>query len=94
MKFYTEYEGHSPIILGKKKLYDNTIMTFDIETSSYLILDGRQIPAIEYLSLTKADNSNEYSSLVIESNVYNLSVTGTLVVYAPDKKYQFSMKID
>lgn len=46
------------------------------------------------LSIAKADNSNEYSSLVIESKVYNIAITGTLVVYAPDKKYQFSMKID
>lgn len=66
MKFYTEYNGHSPIILGKKKLYDNTIMTFDIETSSYLILDGKQIPAIDYLSLTK----DKQERCIYQANMY------------------------
>lgn len=48
MKYWSEYRGHDCDIQGK---IDNTIYTFDIETTSYLILDGEQIPAEEYLSL-------------------------------------------
>lgn len=48
MKYWSEYRGHDCDIQGK---IDNTIYTFDIETTSYLILDGEQIPAENYLSL-------------------------------------------
>ena len=48
MKYWSEYRGHDCDIQGK---IDNTIYTFDIETTSYLILDGEQIPAEDYLKL-------------------------------------------
>ena len=41
MKYWKEYYGHEVEILGKKKKYDNTIYTFDIETSSFLILERK-----------------------------------------------------
>ena len=41
------------ILYGDRKKVDNTIYTFDIETTSYLILDGKVIPAIKYLELTE-----------------------------------------
>ena len=55
MFFYKEYKHHKPIVLGKKKKFDNTIYTFDIETSSYLILDNKVIPACKYEDLTKKE---------------------------------------
>ena len=36
MKKWIEYEGHLVDIKGQRKQYDNTIYTFDIETTSYL----------------------------------------------------------
>ena len=45
-------------------------------------------------SLVNAEGSKEYSSFCIDSSVFNLRVTGTVAVYAADKKYQFSVKID
>ena len=45
-------------------------------------------------SIQHAEGSKEYSSVVVKSSVYNLRVVGTLHVYAMDKKYQFSVKID
>lgn len=53
MIYWDKYKGHKPEILGKRKKFDNTIYTFDIETSSYLILDGKQYNASFYLSLDK-----------------------------------------
>lgn len=53
MKYYKEYIGHSPDIAGQRKKCDNTIYTFDIETTSYYILDGNIYSAIEYKNLTK-----------------------------------------
>lgn len=66
MKYWTEYNGHVPDIKGKRKQYDNTIYTFDIETSSYLVLDNKQIPAIDYLKLTK----KEQEDCLFMSNMY------------------------
>ena len=52
MKYWTEYKGHDVDVLGKTKKIDNTIYTFDIETTSYLVLDDRVIPAREYQDLS------------------------------------------
>ena len=41
MKHWSEYRFHIPKIQGKRNKYDNTIYTFDIETTSYLILDNK-----------------------------------------------------
>ena len=55
MKYYTEYTGHKVTILGRKKKVDNTIYTFDIETTSYLILDNKIISARDYPKLDEVD---------------------------------------
>ena len=44
--------GHNADIKGKRKFYDANIYTFDIETSSYYILDGKVYPAITYDNLS------------------------------------------
>ena len=55
MKNYKYYKGHKFEVKGSKKLYDTTIYTLDIETSSYIILDGEVLPAIEYENLSKKE---------------------------------------
>jgi hypothetical protein len=52
MKYYKEFQYHFGDIVGERKKIDNTIYSFDIETSSYLILNGEILPAIKYLDLT------------------------------------------
>ena len=52
MRCWKDYKGHDVSILGKSKKIDNTIYTFDIETTSYLILDGKIISARDYPRLT------------------------------------------
>ena len=66
MKYFTEYEGHKTNIIGQRKKYDNTIYTFDIETTSYIILYGKQIKADEYLNLTE----QEKQDAVFQSTMY------------------------
>ena len=46
--YWTNYEKHDKKITGKKNKFDNNIYTFDIETSSYLFLDNKQLNASEY----------------------------------------------
>lgn len=64
--FYKEYRGHSPDILGRKNKFDNTIYTFDIETSNYLILENEIIGGWRYEKLSKKQQENS----VKQSNMY------------------------
>lgn len=54
MIYWNKYNGvgHEPNIKGKRKFYDANIYTFDIETSSYYILDEKVYPAIKYDNLS------------------------------------------
>ena len=67
MKYWNEYKGHKSEILGKRKKFDNTIYSFDIETSSYLKIDDEIIPAIEYekISEEKRNKSIKCSCMYI-----------------------------
>ena len=65
MKYYKEFKGITPNIVGKKKKVDNNIYTFDIETTNYLLLDGRVIPSCNYLDLTKDEQERcDYRSFM------------------------------
>lgn len=66
MLYWDKYQGHIPDLRGKRKIFDNTIYTFDIETTSFLILDGRMIPACNYLDLTKEEQERS----IFMSNMY------------------------
>jgi hypothetical protein len=44
VKYYKEYVAPEPNIVGKRKKVDNNIYTFDIETTSYLIIDNKIYP--------------------------------------------------
>ena len=66
MEYWNKYLGHKLNLQGKRNKYDNNIYTFDIETTSYLILNGKQIPAIDYLKLSK----EEQESCLFQSNMY------------------------
>lgn len=48
-----EFKYHFADLVGTRKKVDNTIYTFDIETTNYLILGVKILPASEYLNLTK-----------------------------------------
>lgn len=58
MLYYKEYIGHDFNIIGKKIKYDDTIYSFDIETSSYLILNGKIYQSSEYLNLTEKERKD------------------------------------
>lgn len=53
MLYWTEYTGHEVELIRNK--VDNTIYTFDIESTSYLILGDQIMPASEYLNLSDED---------------------------------------
>lgn len=66
MKNWREYNGHIPEIIGYRNKFDNTIYTFDIETTSFLLLDGEQLSADKYDTLS--DDEKERS--IPMSNMY------------------------
>lgn len=53
MIFYENYYGHSYELIGKRKKYDNTVYTLDIETSSYFVLNDKVYSGIEYKNLSE-----------------------------------------
>lgn len=67
MKHWTEYKGHWFSTFGKRKVYDNTIYTFDIETTSYLICDGQIVPACEF---NEEEFKEKYSVVNAQSTMY------------------------
>ena len=61
------------------------------ECSSLHPSTGTEIASV---SMIKGDDSETYTSLCIETDDNNLRITGTVSLYAADKKYQFAVKID
>lgn len=57
MKWWQKYKGHTYEVVGKRKKLDNTIYTFDIETTSYIILGGKVYAGIEYLNLSEEEKA-------------------------------------
>lgn len=55
MLHFSKFKYFEPKIEGKRKIYDNNIYTFDIETSSYLVLNGKQLNTLDYESLSDKD---------------------------------------
>lgn len=66
MIYYKEWMPYEKKILGKRKKIDNNIYTFDIETTSYFILDGIQHNSIDYDSL----NEDERKRAIPMSTMY------------------------
>ena len=66
MIYYKLWIPHKAKIVGKKKKVDNNIYTFDIETSSYFILDGIQHNSLDYDSLTQTERKRA----IPRSNMY------------------------
>lgn len=58
MVYYKEYIGHQINLVGKRKKIDNTVYSFDIESTSYIILNGKQYPAIKYKDLNEKQKEN------------------------------------
>lgn len=103
MKYWTCYNGHTTDIRGKNKKFDNTIYTFDIETSSYIEYEGKVYEPREYESFdeTKKHNCIKRSCMYIwqfgiNDTVYYgrtwdefLSFISKLEMYAPYPKIVF-----
>lgn len=66
MLYWTLYNTHVPKTEGKRKLYDNNIYTFDIETTSFFELYGKIYESREYEKLTK----KEQEQCEFYSNMY------------------------
>lgn len=55
MQYWDKFTYHEAQIVGKRKKFDNTIYSFDIETSSFYIRDYKQYKSIKYLDLSDSE---------------------------------------
>ena len=103
MIYWTKYEGHEGKILGKRSKVDNNIYSFDIETTSFLVLNNEQLKPIYYLEFDdKTRHECKYYSTMyiwmfsINDTVYYgrtwdefKEFINLLDYYIPEKKYVF-----
>lgn len=76
MIYWLNYEGHEVDIKGKRNKYDNTIFTFDIETTSYIILNGKQLNTQKYLKLS--DKQKEECKFYSTMYIWQFGVNDTI----------------
>lgn len=100
---YSFYGGHKPDLVGKRKVIDNTIYTFDIETTSYLVLNGKQYAGIDYEKLTEKEQEESIKCSTMYIWMFGINdqvyygrtweefkkFLDKLEYYSPYKKYVF-----
>lgn len=93
MIYWTEYQGHEPVSMGKRKKYDNNIYTFDIETTSYIILDGKQHNTIDYLEFSEKEKERALYQGTMYVWMFGINDT---IYYGRtyDELYQFLNRIE
>ena len=69
MKYWAQYTGHKAECI--KKL-DNTIYTFDIETTSFIKLGDKILPAVEWANLS--EDEKEYAEPMSTMYIWQFSV--------------------
>ena len=76
MLYYKEYTCHRYNLIGKRNVFDDTIYSFDIETTSYIKYKGNIYQADYYQNLTK----KEQEQCEFGSNMYiwQLSINDTV----------------
>lgn len=76
MIYWLNYDGHKVDIKGQRKCFDNTIYTFDIETTSYIILNGKQLNTQKYLKLS--DKQKEECKFYSTMYIWQFGVNDTI----------------
>ena len=51
IRYYKEFQPYEILEVGKRVIYDNNIYTFDIESTSFIVLDGKIFNNYEYENL-------------------------------------------
>ena len=76
MLYWNEYKGHKPDIHGRKNKFDNTVYSFDIETTSYIIYKGELYQADKYQELSKKEQEESiYGSCMY---IWQFSINDTV----------------
>lgn len=93
MKYWKEYDYHHYSVTGTRKRCDDTIYTFDIETTSYIIYKGEIYETSKYQELDK----KEQEQCEFASNMYIWMMSINEDVYYGrtwEEFHQFIAKID
>lgn len=93
MIYWKDYTGHKVDLKGKRKKFDNTIYTFDIETTSFLVLDNKQYNSLDYLKFNEQEKEN--SIPISNMYIWMFSINDT-VYYGRtwDEFYSFLLRIE
>lgn len=93
MRNWKTYEGHSPDIVGERNKVDNTIYTFDIETTSYIVFHGKQYAPEFYETLSKKEQ--EECNFMSTMYIWQFSINDT-VYYGRtwDELEQFLIRLE
>ena len=93
MIYWTNYSGHEILPIGKRNMVDNNIYTFDIETTSYVVLNGEQMQPEDYLELLPKDK--EMCKFCGTMYIWMLGINDT-VYYGRnyEELYQFIERIE
>ena len=87
MKYYKEYEPFFGDIVGDRKKVDNTIYSFDIETTSYIKLDEKIMQANKYLELSKDEQEQaEFKSCMY---IWMFSIKNKKIVFIHNLAFEF-----
>lgn len=76
MKYYKDYIEVEPKTVGKRKKFDNNIYVLDIETTSYIVFEGKVYPAKHYKDLT--DKQKKMCKVGGFMYIWQLSVNDTV----------------
>ena len=93
MLYWKEYKEHKPDVHGRKNKFDNTIYSFDIETTSYILHKGKLYQADKYQELTKKEQEESiYGSCMY---IWQLSIND-IVYYGRtwNELQEFIKKLD
>ena len=85
MLYYKEYKYHNYNVIGKRKTFDDTIYSFDIETTSYIKYDEKIYQADYYQKL----NKKEQEKCEFGSNMYIWQFSINDTVYYGRYWYEF-----
>ncbi len=89
-KEFSYYYGDIIEINNKGEKIDNTIYTFDIESTSFFILNNKIYPAVEYLNLTE----KEQKECIFGGNMYIWQFSINNIVYYGRTWKEFKIFLD
>lgn len=93
MIHWSEYQFHEIHAIGERNKVDNNIYTFDIETTSYIVLHGKQLSPELYLDLS--DKEQKECKFYATMYIWQFGINDTIFYGRTyDELYEFLKRIE